>query len=418
MTYFDTKVYQDNTNTIAVDKNGAVLSSGPISAHTDNVQIQTAVTAAPPGGIVILTGEFQCAAKITVPKSLTIIGESASIRWDVTSRDLFDVYGSVVSTLNLSIDAVTNSPNIVVSDASSITKGMLVLIYDTAIWNASDYPALKTGETHLVKSVNGNTVYLTDPTANDYLTSRDAKAEVISPVTVNISGVKIYSDINSELDGRGIKVTYGLNTTISDCKIFGIGLRGIELFNCYESLVEKCNIKDCRLSGYGYGVVTSDAVSRVTIQNNTISNCRHNICFSGYATTKGQAKDVRVLNNILDGSEISASLDMHPCVLTAVISGNTITSPAPDVHNTYIGVKRAIITNNIFSGGQGLRARGHIQACDWIVSNNTFTKTNYGFYAGTPGTSWSIVKFIGNVAHSGPLKTIATPSPITSFIEL
>lgn len=418
MTYYDVKVYQDGMNTIAADKNGVILSSVPTSANTDNIPIQAAIDAVPAGGTIILSGSFHFAFKLIVTKSLNVIGESASLEWNIHSRDLFMVTGTLVSTVNLSADAVHNSRELTVTDASQISKGMLVLVNDTAVWNALNYPNLKTGELHLVSSVNGNNILITDPTINDYLTSRDAKVDIIQPVTFRISNVKIFSDTLSEMEGRGISVKYGLNSRITDCLIYGMGLRAIEIYNSYDSLVSRCTIHSCRLSGYGYGVCNSDAVARVTIENNHIYNCRHNITTSSYAKDYGQARDVRIINNTLDGSEISASLDMHPCVVNAVIDGNTITSPNIDIHNTYIGVKRAIITNNTFTGGQGLLARGHIHNCDWIISNNTFNGTYYGFYAGPPGATWSQVKFIGNVAHEGPVKTIASPSPITTFVEL
>jgi hypothetical protein len=89
---YDVIVYQDATTTYAVSKAGVVLSSGLIAAHTDDVQIQAAITALASGGtIYIAKGAYALATKTTFTASISVKCDPMAIFTAYADVDLFQL---------------------------------------------------------------------------------------------------------------------------------------------------------------------------------------------------------------------------------------------------------------------------------------------------------------------------------------
>lgn len=411
-----TRVFRHKTNVYAVNDSGMVIASG-IAGTDDSRIIQAGIDAAASGTTVFISGQFVPATQIVINKSLNIVADQGTtFQWDIAGPDLFSCKGSIVGTTTLTTDAVKGGITVSCADTSLITDNLLVLIHDDAVRSAPDYSQITTGELHKVMSVSEGAVSLQDPLVNGYTVTLNAKCEIIAPIAVTFTNVNIFSDINKTAYASGISISYGINCKITNCKIRGMGLRGIEFYNCYNSTVAGCIINNCERIGYGYGISINNGSAFTNVHHNTITQCRHCIAHGASVVPFGQPRDSLISNNFFLGSTISSVIDAHPSVESAVISNNIIISPTSTVFNIHVGIKDAIITGNKIVGGRGLTARGSLKRCNWIISNNHFLNTEQGFYAGnvTGTPAWDSVRFVGNIGSI----VVPEPSSIAELVKL
>lgn len=412
----DVFVTSDGTTIRIIDHHGKTVTTGDAGVD-DSTYILGAVEAVSDGGTVKLNGSFVCTTQIAITKSVHIIGEpGAKITYNTPGSPLF--YGSaatVSSAVSLAANANARASSITVSDASGVSADQLILIYDNAIWNPTNYATWKTGELHKVKSVSGNVITLVDTLVNAYTTANSAACKVASAPTVVFRDIVLEST-NSTASGRGISLYFCKDSKIENCMITGFGLYAINLDECYNTTISHCTISKCEYSGYGYGICINDACAFIDIHANHIHSCRHCITHGGYGEI-GQIRESLVRGNSLTGVADLAVLDAHPVVESIIVSNNTIITPNTYDPNAYIGSKHAIITGNRFVGGS-LTPRGNITGCNWVISNNLLLNSGYGFKANSTGYTWAKVSFIGNIAVGGTLITVSDPAPITTLVQL
>jgi hypothetical protein len=367
---YDVIVYKSGTSVIAEDATGATIASG--TAGTDDTTvIQAAVDGTPTRGTLRFDGsEYTIDKTIRITDSINIRGSGTTI----TSADVLDNFitaeGTSSTEIPLTADVASAEIAVSITDASTLTAGQLVLIYDDAIWGEGvEYPNWKTGELHRIQSVSENTVTLYERITNAYTLGNNAKLIPISPISVSIRDLSLvgHSDVNG---GRGIYCRYLADSEIVGCTLSKTALAAIEIHNSYNVSVKSCNISDCERAGYGYGISIADSSANITLSENCIMRCRHCITHTGYAIV-GQCRDVLITNNILIGGSAGV-LDAHPICERIFIIGNIIAPTIDGTSAIVAGAKYLTISGNMIHNG-GVFMRGSIACESVVVTGNTYT---------------------------------------------
>jgi len=410
--------------------NGTVIASG--TAGTDDGEvIMGVVTNATAGSTISFNGAFATDGPINITKSLNLYGygSTASFLWNENGQHpLFKCYGANGATTNLTANTAPGATSIAVDDVSGISSSKIIIIYDNTIWNPwyTTYPSWKAGEIHTVTSVNGNTVNLGEPVITGYTTAQSAKCKIITPITTNFNGLYIYSTGNSTDQQYGISIQYGKDATLSNMRIDKMGLESISTLDSINMTVTGNTISNSENSGEGYGVVVGDASAFVTVQYNNITTCRHCIATGGTGSI-GQPRNITYASNNLIGYTLGSGypVDAHPEVVSLEITNNTISVPyAGGTDGGYgmgLGARYAYIHNNtVINGvkGWGMKGRPPIQNQTWIVQNNTFVNSTYGFYVAANATpsnayGWDYIYFHDNIIKgNGTLLYINNPPSV------
>jgi hypothetical protein len=351
---------------------GEIIQSGSKAASV----IQAAVDFVPDGGIVeIQQGTYPIASTIAAKKSVTLRGIGMPVFKGATDDYLIECKGSVMKSSSPGEDVPANSTTVDVNDASGLSAGDLIRIFDNTQWNPDDggwYQRMKTGELHRVQSVNGNEITFDDPLLHTYSLSKDAEVQFIKPVSVTIEGIEI---LGGSKTGNffGISLRYTIDSSIRDCHIDSCGLTAIDVMDCYETTIANSTIENSEKDGYGYGVFVKSSSAYTRIVDSTLDRCRHCITHGAHpGSSIGVPRETYVENNYLRGS-ISHTIDAHPCAESWYIYNNEITHLYGNKYLVNNGAKYCEVKGNTIHDGYGCRKRMDIRDITFIIENNTFT---------------------------------------------
>jgi uncharacterized membrane protein len=398
---------------IVIDKQTGPAEPGIF--HTANYAsdaacIQAALDSSKSGDtITICAGDYYITKGIYQKgKNLNITGEGKVTLYIKTSdkeyNELF-FCGSVVASKTLSADAVKDSSQVVLNNASQVRQNDLIKIWKNVQWcpleHPDNYPDQMTGEIYEVKSVDGNTVTLNQPLLRDYRLSEGVQVEIYRPVQIHVKNIRM-EDTGASMSHHGVVLQYCRDSSVSDSWLNNSGFGAICLYSCFNVSIHNNEIYNSLLPGSGYGVNVASGTAFVNIENNHIENCRHAITGNS-AERKSLNRDVFITNNTLIGANIRGSwvVDAHALTINFVVTGNEIYPQLPYFMAFSDGTQQSIFSNNKIIGGYGgIFKRGAV--CDGvhIYENNTFNGMAGEMYRGGTGTDETLI-IRNNVQNSG-----------------
>lgn len=349
--------------------NGTTISSG-IAGIDDTVVIQAGFDAVVLDGDITFDGStYNISASITsTDKNLTIMGCNSAFDVDTgSSAACFDFDGSYVGTTTFAADEDEGNNSINLTDASSISVGDLLRIYNDVAWCPDDYPTLKTGESYIVSGVSGNIVTLNSNLIRDYTTAQNSAVRIYNSVIINIDNC-IFNGTGSDQYVRAIVLERSKNSSISNCYMNNFGLTSIDLYTCHGVNISGSEIYNSSYSGLGYGVAIANACTNITIYDNDIRYCRHCIT-SGRSEVYGVNREIEILNNTIHNGSNSV-IDAHPATIDYLVANNTIYTEGHTAFDD--GTLESIYQDNYIYNGTGFGIRGQVKNSTRIIRRNNF----------------------------------------------
>ena len=377
--------------TVSKDGYGDFVCSA-VAYTSDDKCIQAAIDYAAAAGIpeiwIMGPDKYTLLNQLVISHSIKIYGiGNPEIYWG-GATNVYSILctGSIIRTTTGSNVSIGDT-EITVSDATTLAPGDLVIVYDDVIWEPSTeltYTDWKTGEIHEVKNVSGSLVTFSDGLLHNYTTANNVSVIEISPVTVEIDGIKLTAQ-SSILNYKGLYFNYASHSKISNCILNTIGYAAITIYDSYDVDVSDCTISECSVSAVGYGVQASNASAHIDVHDCTISACRHCIATGGSGGI-GQVRDYKIYNNTLWGG-ISWAVDAHQIVESIYIHDNII-------HHRYnfacvSSAKHTSFKGNYVYGCCGCGMRGTVQNITYEIEGNKYDYCGDIFYdasAYNPGT--------------------------------
>ncbi|MFC4359253.1 right-handed parallel beta-helix repeat-containing protein [Halobium salinum] len=312
-----------------------------VTPHNETVvqgtwsDVVTAIQNAEPGATVTIHEKSDGSAyqptndttPVEINKDLTIVG-SGDVRFDWDDwayKYLFVIKGSKRSTESLDSDTQAGGTYDDSSDqadhldypASLTVPGDLNVIHDDAYWSSDN--SYHRGESHVVQdeAENGD-VRVEESLIYDYLTSRNAKVEVIEPVEFHLKNVELDgpSAVDKDIDGdgykdffEGIKLKWCKDSTLENVTVRNCSSIGLQIDECYNIDITDSKFEKCKKDGIGYGVVVYNASAHVSIKDSHLNECRHGLSVG--TNRFGQSRNVSVEDCVLGTSTLQI-LDAHP----------------------------------------------------------------------------------------------------------
>ena len=167
---------------------GGLVDNGTAGTDDSDV-IQSAVTATPDGGVLVLApGSYTLTTKVSGTKSITIKGYGAVVGYTVTWGAM-EFIGTAKADTVLTANADFQDADIHVTSAANCAEGDLVKVWDTSAFT-STYPNIKYGEITRIRSISVANLFIQDSIIGGYITGNTATATPITPITVNVYGIK------------------------------------------------------------------------------------------------------------------------------------------------------------------------------------------------------------------------------------
>lgn len=365
-------------------------STGNIDlANTDISKVLTSINTVISGGetIIIREGTYTPGSTVIFTKSIKIKGEGNVIfNWNTIgyNKTLFQFNGMQLGNETTITGNVAKGDNtMTVTSVGTAASGDLMIIYDDAIWNPTDWPTYKTAELHEISSISGTTITIKDSTINTFATARHGIVRFIRPITVDIDGITINGP-GGDVDGWGIGLYYTKNSVIRNSKFNNCGDTSINIDRSYYTIIENNIIGNNYMSGLGYGAALSGGSAYSIIRNNRFYKSRHAIATGFSGITSGTTRDNWVIENVFDNSDgTSHVIDSHNAE-SYYIYNNTIYAPS-DQYAISSNAKITKIIGNTIIGGYGIYPRGTCVSpgFDIEISDNKFINTQYIFRYGT-----------------------------------
>jgi len=344
----------------------------------DNVEIQSALNAVKSGGTVaFLSGNYNLAARVyQSAKNIHLIG-FGTVTFTInigTDSPAFYFYGSMADTETLTSNATMGSDTIVVGSVANVQAGDLIKITNSTSWS-DDGDSQKTGETYTCYSVDSstNTITLDQGLLRAYTTAASSVARIYRPVKISVDNLE-FNHYSATGSYQGLQLKYARDCEVQNCTFRNCGMSAISLYTCYNVDVGNNNIYDCRLAGYGYGVVIVDATAFVNIHDNHIDRCRHTVA-AGTSDYIGLNRGIKIHHNVLIGGNFAGCyvIDSHRNSIDYTVTENYIVVSSGNVGFSD-GTKNSIFANNyVYGGGVAAAAyekNGEIEGGRYMLSGN------------------------------------------------
>jgi peptidoglycan hydrolase-like protein with peptidoglycan-binding domain len=199
--------------------------------------------------------------------------------------------GGGLSTERTVISGATKgATSIVVSDASGITPGKMLLLYQAddpdfywSRWGEID----RTGQYLMVTAVNGSTVTFEDPLIWDFTLNPRFKYNLYS--MVKRSGIEdLTIDADASYSGSMIKFTYTYATWVKNVELKGgTGNDMVGLYVTLRNEIRDSYFHDSFSTSDGYGILGQSgstdrgATTGLLVENNIFSGLRHAVVLEG-----------------------------------------------------------------------------------------------------------------------------------------
>lgn len=195
--------------------------------------------------------------------------------------------GISVSNTKLIANVTPRATKITVENASGIAEGQLLKMVSTALWYYDNRGSLTKGELHLVKSVVGNVIELSEPIWDQYtVASETVTIQTYNPQTCYIDGLHIKYPTLTATSGMRIRTL--ISPVISNLKIEKATTLGLSISQCYGATISSPSLIECFqiTSGTGYGIQDSASFGTV-IDSGYFYRNRRAVDFSGGYPSRG-----------------------------------------------------------------------------------------------------------------------------------
>lgn len=176
----------------------------------------------------------------------------------------------------------------------------------------TDYPTVYAGEIAQIININDTTITLASPINDRYtLSDNDSIAEV-QMIQCNVYDLNIQH--NNADESFGLYMAWCKNSEVSNCNIYDAKWAGISLLECYDPVINNCNVTRSDLTGAGYGVWLVGATMNAKISDCNFHTNRHAIATSGYDTYNGGIAHNTLIDNCMGHANKIHVFDAHePC---------------------------------------------------------------------------------------------------------
>lgn len=304
----------------------------------------------------------------------------------------------VTKQVAVTLDANANrgDTSVTVSSTSGLEVGQVVRIED----NLTTTDAYRTApnnflsrENAVIRAINGNTVQLSHGLHHSYSTSFKGRLTITKPVIG--SAIENAHITWNSANGRthGLQMRNAVQSRISDCTVsgekgFSYTRHGIRVQDSYACVVERCMVRDPRLtaSGQGYGI-TLYGSTHCHVNNNHFIACRHSVLlFTGAAGND-------ISNNISEDATAS-DFDLHGAnevdnifAYNTAIGGSSITDDNVDDKAAFRagnpthtkGSHHCSFINNRVINHPGIAFDVMTVSSNTLVQGNRVTGANKGF---------------------------------------
>lgn len=273
------------------------LSAGGINnGVTPNDSILTVVLnsiGTSPAIIYFPSGNYLFKKRINLSKSVIIRGKSSDstiFTFNLLSEsDLFYVYGNSTSIdAGITNDLVKDSTSIIVSDASSFSKGDIVLISenDTTLITSA-WAMHTTGQIVQIDTIINNIIKVESPFRRDFYVSRSAKITKLNPVKdVGIENIKILPTNTTVSQTSNITFQYASNCWVKCIKSINCNYSQIEARTSTNIVITGSYFQDAFSygdGGKGYGIMIHSTSGECLIMDNIFKHLRHSMIFQSGA---------------------------------------------------------------------------------------------------------------------------------------
>lgn len=340
----------------------------------DTAEIQAAVDylATAGGELLFPPGTYKITSQIVKALAdgihFTIRGYGAKIDATALStlaEGAIEIGGSRSTSTALGATVTKNADTFTVASATGITKGRLLLITSTDLWNPTR-PNYYKGEIALVEAISGTTITNANPLYDGY-TNTTTTIHLLNAPYVTVEGL----EIECNADNIGLKILYARNPTVRNCTVHGSRYSGIYVGYCLGATVDSNFIYDVwngTVTGTSYGVVLGTGQG-LKVVNNTIYSARHAIAGGSFEPMR----EVVYANNICHNSTLEndvGCIDIHGSSEFVIVTGNVASS----ILCAGINV---IFSNNILNSAEanvpGILIFQEINSDYYVISGNRIT---------------------------------------------
>lgn len=252
----------------------------------------------PPGQYRVATG----ALNVTMSDDLIIDSQNASLVVDHSGSPTFGFNGEIVSEPNLVGSLSRGEMSLTVDVATGIDPGDILVLISGTVWETQFNYTNR--ETHIVKSVSGTVVVLTEPIVFGYAEGVDGvEIKVSKPHRLTITGA--------------LEIRYATGATARCIDLFrlqGSELSGLRIIDpqrrktidpVFLGFVVDTTIRDASIEGAQYGFNINSGSRNTNVLNVTSQYCRHPIDFNTGC--------VDCYIDGLIGRANNSTLSCHPC---------------------------------------------------------------------------------------------------------
>lgn len=378
----------------------------------DTAAIQAAIDAvhASGGGTVHIPASMtlKCTSRIFGKRGVSIKSESNSwldfrgAGWLTPTNDLslFGYYGSAGAFIYPAVDMVAGSNKITVPDASVFSVGDMVdlSMNSNGKWNDTSV-SVTAGQLAIVTGVytDMNSVVLSEPLYETLTVANSARIRIIDPIeNVTIDGLGIIGNGRNPSGNadQGLKVFFGRNVKIKNCRLQAVDTQSIGVVSCYGAEIYGNRVDDVPLEEIdyiSYGIVYSSSM-HVKIHDNYGVNSRHGIVSSHLARSYGYYGINRFVE-IYNNTHTSNYGDLGSAGFVRAHAGISTHTDAEFIDirdNTIVGCRFGVNTrtpnntikrNRIDSCGVGIYFSEYWADTD--ASSNILTNCTLAFYTDT-----------------------------------
>jgi hypothetical protein len=382
-------ISKEGTNYVGSDLLARVITK----STTFKTVLRAGVNAVPDSGVIFIkNGVYQCPDSIIIQKSIKIIGEgNVNIYNTVLTNPLLSFYGTVINTVTTKKDIPFNKDSVWVNGIGTLKAGDLIGLYDDTYEQPTTFPTWKRGELHEVRYASNDTILIKDNLLYPYLTSKNAIAVLIRPITVEIENINIIG-VNKREDYKAIHLLYVKNGEISNCNLTNNGYYEVNIYHCFNTYINKCTFGDNILAGVGYGVMISNSSAYTYLDNCTFYNSRHTLTQGGVSSW-GQPRNTIAFKctfNNLGGADILVhNVDAHAQVHDFTLN-TCIINCGYGMYAVRSGALFTTIVNcKIYGGGIAPQTAMSFSADSYMPKGLSFNIDNNEFYTSKANGSYS-----------------------------
>lgn len=354
----------------------------------DNTTAFNAAFASDSKEIFVPQGTYEVSGQLNLPSDTSVWSKGAVLDFSrmangtaLNEKVGLKSAGTKNSPLTIS-NAITQWSRVItgISSTSTLAAGDLVLIQNTEPHAPGSVRTDRVkGELNVIKTVDSASQVTLETGAVFAYGITGLVIEKVNPVAnVEIDGL-VFKMKGIGSAHSGIRVEYGRNVRIRNCRVLGGEDKGISLASVYNGQVSKCVVRDSTspsaIGNTGYGISPVEGSRYITIDGNYIENCRHFVAGGGYWPTV----HVDVINNV--GFKASdAGFDCHEPSYYWTFSRNRSIAAAGGItiRGQHINVEDNVVQDSTSFGIQAFAWDGVNEQRQIRINRNRIVRASQG----------------------------------------